>query len=176
MAKSEYRKPLYYATAVSLMAGSILAVGEMGEVVFRISATMPALFVLMCFVMKIVLDRKKKQGVKNRVCAVMIFVTMALGAVTPVIEYIRAIEAIQERGTVCAVADDLKTLNSEDAPENFIGYQSDIRIPLPCQTSDPILDHRSFCNRYHRFWNMILNSRYDSGRFLSDQWGYHAGY
>lgn len=121
VAKNEYRKPLYYATAVSLMAGSILAVGETGEVVFRISATMPALFVLMCFVMEIVFDRKKKQGVKNRVCAAMIFVTMALGAVTPVIEYIRAIEAIQERGTVCAVADDLKTLNSEDAPDNFIG-------------------------------------------------------
>ena len=103
------------------MAGSILAVGETGEVVFRISATMPALFVLMCFVMEIVFDRKKKQGVKNRVCAAMIFVTMALGAVTPVIEYIRAIETIQERGTVCAVADDLKTLNSEDAPDNFIG-------------------------------------------------------
>ncbi len=121
VAENEYRKPLYYAATVSLMAGSVLAVGGTGEVVFRISVTMPILFVLMCFVMKMVFDGKKKQGAKNRVCAAMISVTMALGVITPVVEYIRAIEVIQERGTIYAVADDLKTLNSEDSPENFIG-------------------------------------------------------
>lgn len=121
VAKDEYRKLFYYATAVSLMAGSVLAVGGIGEVAFRISATMPVLFVLMCFVMKTVFDGKKKQGAGNRVLAVMLSMTLALGVVTPIVEYMRAIETIQERGTVCAVADDLKTLNSEEAPENFVG-------------------------------------------------------
>ena len=58
----------------------------------------------------------------------LVVIIFLLGTFTPAIEYCRALSAMKEQKAVCAVADDLKTLNQENAPINFIGY--DIRDSL----------------------------------------------
>lgn len=59
VAKNEYKNPLFYAVVLSLISESVVSIGETEEVVFRISATMPALFMLMCFVMKTIFGQRK---------------------------------------------------------------------------------------------------------------------
>lgn len=57
----------------------------------------------------------------DKVYCLMLSITLALGIVTPAVEYGRAADAIRQCRTVRVLADDLKSLNSEDAPRNFIG-------------------------------------------------------
>lgn len=113
--RQEYQNPLANMTILTLIAGSVLSIGEAGEVVFRISATMPALFILMCFVIKIIFAGDKR----SRIAALLV---ISIGAGTPVTEYLRAIDTMAQCGTICAVADDMRTLDREDAPRNFIGF------------------------------------------------------
>lgn len=119
--RKEYKNPLVYAMIVSAIFNSIISLGETGEVVYRISATMPELFLLMCFVVNAILKKSAEPQKRFKLFYAYTILVFVLGAFTPAIEYCRAATAIKEQKTICLVADDLKTLDKENAPQNFIG-------------------------------------------------------
>lgn len=120
--RTEYNNPLMYAMIFSLVLNSAISIGEVGEVVYRISATMPVLFILMCFVIKAVFQYRAKSAVAYKLFYMFVILVFMIGSFTPVVEYCRAITAIKKEKTLCLVADSLKTLDTENAPHNFIGY------------------------------------------------------
>lgn len=126
--RKEYKNPLLYGVLASLLINSVVSLGETGEVVYRISATMPGLFLLMCFVMKVIFRNPVYPSKRHQFLRTILILVFLLGTFTPAIEYCRALSAMKEQKAVCIVADDLKTLNQENAPINFIGY--DIRDSL----------------------------------------------
>lgn len=122
-AKNEYKNPLFYAVILSLAVCSFVAVGGTGEVVFQLNAAMPALFLMMLFVMKTILEEKKKTAKSSKIYGIAFSAVMALGIVTPLTEYGRAVDTIRRAGTLSVTADEIKTLDTDDAPQNFIGLR-----------------------------------------------------
>lgn len=124
-----YNQVLYVAFVVFCLT-SIINVGVEGEVVFRISANLPAIFILMYYMMKNILRiLREMKGNKliniNSLQLLAITIVFILGTYTPGIEYKRAFDNIEQARTIFAVADGVKTFNTEGANyhHNFVAQE-----------------------------------------------------
>lgn len=126
--KDEKYNPIFYTAFVVFCLMSIINVGGYREVVFRISANMPAIFILMYYIMRSIIRtlremRESRLISINKLQLLAIMVVLILGIYTPGIEYRRAIDTIKQEGTIFAVADNVKTFNTERAHHNFVAQE-----------------------------------------------------
>ena len=92
----------------------MIIIGEGTEVAFRISATMPAVFFLS------VVSIKELSEIKNiNYKAYILGGLILIGAITPLMEYARAANAIRQNRSLAVVADSIRTYNSRFADHNF---------------------------------------------------------
>ncbi len=119
--QEQKKNPLLYITILTLAITSIIVIGEGGEVSFRASVSMPALFVIMCFVMDTVIKCLNNYN-KKKVLLYCSIVVLCIGAMTPFTEYFRAFDNIKYYKKINVVADDIKTNNRADLyyTHNFI--------------------------------------------------------
>ena len=98
----------------------MVIIGEGREVAFRISATMPAVFFLSVVSIK-ELSEIKKINYKAYILGALILI----GAITPLMEYARAANAIRQNRSLAVVADSIRTYNSRFADHNFAADKID---------------------------------------------------
>ena len=103
-----------YISCISILLLSMVIIGEGTEVAFRISATMPAVFFLSVVSIK-ELSEIKKINYKAYILGALILI----GAITPLMEYARAANAIRQNRSLAVVADSIRTYNSRFADHNF---------------------------------------------------------
>ena len=103
-----------YISCISILLLSMMIIGEGTEVAFRISATMPAVFFLSVVSIK-ELSEIKKINYKAYILGALILI----GAITPLMEYARAANAIRQNRSLAVVADSIRTYNSRFADHNF---------------------------------------------------------
>ena len=103
-----------YISCISILLLSMVIIGEGTEVAFRISATMPAVFFLSVVSIK-ELSEIKKINYKAYILGALILI----GAITPLMEYARAANAIRQNRSLAVVADSIRSYNSKFADHNF---------------------------------------------------------
>lgn len=135
--KYEMKNPILYTAFVVFCLTSTINVGAYREVVFRISANMPAIFILMYYIIKnIIRLLREMKGSRlisiNNLQLLAITIVLILGICTPGVEYRRAFNTIEDVGTVFAVADNVKTFNTEGAHHNFVAQEYKETIFYKC--------------------------------------------
>lgn len=103
-----------YISCISISVLSMIIIGEGTEVSFRISATMPAVFFL-----SVVSIKQMSEFKKINYKAYILGILLLTGAITPLMEYARAANAVRKNKSLTVVADSIKSYNSRFADHNF---------------------------------------------------------
>lgn len=119
----QYCKNRNYIIAVGSLLGILLFQVGMGSD-FTMRVSMPALLVLMVLVTKVLLEKR------NRLQVLLLSITLSIGAVTPLVEYIRCIYNMVTEQKMSLVADEMKTLENQEPVyvENFVTFELDQNI------------------------------------------------
>lgn len=80
---------------------------------FAMRASIPPLFVLMCFVIRFIFEEKAERK-KYSICALAALAALVIGAITPVVEQANGIATMRTQHKINAVADDIKTISGKD--------------------------------------------------------------
>lgn len=122
VAKQYYKERNYIIAVASLLGILLFQVGMGSDFTMRVS--MPGLLVLMTLVTRVLLERK------NRLQVVLLSAALCVGAVTPLVEYGRAIYQIISEKKIALVADEMKTLEDKEQiyVENFVTFELDQNI------------------------------------------------
>lgn len=118
--KNDY---LFIFINLMLLIIPFIRIGEAQD--FTMRASIPALFILMIYVIRFVFDEiREKKRISLHV--LMIIILLTIGSITPFTEQYRAIRSIVTDGIVADVADSIKTLsNSSDENSNFLCVNPD---------------------------------------------------
>lgn len=119
IARKYYKEPLFYVTIVPLFIFPFLKIGGGSD--FPMRASIPALFLLYCFIMKFLMEEKlwlKKKGSTQRMLYIILIVTLLLGSITPVVEFYRGARQVALYGLDNPMEDYLYTLGG-DGPNGW---------------------------------------------------------
>lgn len=119
---SDHRKnPLWYAILLSFIFLPFVRLGTSLD--FCMRATLPALFVMMIYVIEYIFKHTKNfsnRKVSMDLATVALLVCLAIGCATSVTEFRRGIAQTMKANTIFLPADTLKTLNRADKVGNFV--------------------------------------------------------
>lgn len=101
-----YKKPLFYLTGVSLIIFPFFKIGSNPD--FCMRASIPALLILMVFIIKFLFDNKATMAFKK-----LLILCLLIGAVTPVFEFYRAIRYTYFDYAEAPIKDNFITLNNK---------------------------------------------------------------
>lgn len=119
----------YYFMVISLLMVLVYQVGSASD--FSRRASIPSLLVLLCMVIKVIINLSKSNGnTFSRLCIMGLCTCYIVGMVTPLVEYGRGIYHMASEKKICLVQDDMKTLEGKEQmyTGNFVTYDLNSNI------------------------------------------------
>ncbi len=119
-----YKNPIYYFLWVTFIAFPAVHIGT--SIDFCMRATIPALFVLMVYVIQFLLDHWKAPDNQNnkallqKACARFLIVFLLIGTATPAVEFYRGFYHVYEQKTLFLENRRLMTFDREGTSYNFV--------------------------------------------------------
>lgn len=101
-----YKNILFWITGLSLYIFPFLSLGTDPDLCMR--ASIPALFILMLFIIKTLLDNQT-----NKITKIIISIAIIIGSITPILEFHRGIYFTFHKNEVSYIKNDIGSLNNK---------------------------------------------------------------
>lgn len=134
---SKFKKNIIFTImAISLFIFPFFSYGETGDLCMR--ASIPALFILMIFIIKYLFDAK----IINKFKKICLCIILMIGAITPCYEFYRGYYAVFGNIERPFIKDEIKTLNNKISFENCVFTQ----LTLPSGVMPNWTNNGDYCN------------------------------